>query len=210
MVARQSQHLFHQCAGLYSTIGRGLRRYSSQHKRLLHLENSWRRWRHLGLQYPQLAIQVARLVQILEKGLRLRKTSLPLEAYSSMNLPSTKRESRLASALRSLVSHCQIGSTLQPRCFRESVTRLSRSRFALTFEAQYSTLDFGSCPFVQSWCPCQKHPCTKIASRSLERTISGRPGRFLTCSLYRKPELWRSLRTRSSGEESVEGTRDIM
>jgi hypothetical protein len=48
-------------------------------------------------------------------------------------------------------------------------------------------------------CPCQKQPCTKIATACFGRTISGRPGMSTTCSRNRYPRRCNPLRTMRSG-----------
>jgi len=68
---------------------------------------------------------------------------------------------RRSSSPKSLSSHSQTVSALQPSSLSFSALALSRARFLAILARQYSALAFGArAPRGQSW-PCQKQPCTK-------------------------------------------------
>lgn len=87
---------------------------------------------------------------------------------------------------RPLRAHSQIVKTLQPSESSFFSFLLSRSQLAPIFSIQNSVRVAGTLKRWHPW-PCQKQPCTKIATRCFARTISGDPGRDLTCNLKRKP-----------------------
>ena len=95
--------------------------------------------------------------------------------------PSRNRDNLASSSVRSKVSHSHTTSTSHPR--RRSAAKFLRSRwmFCSNFSRQYATRVFGVVVRVQPSWRCQKHPCTKIALRSLGKTRSGVPGRSRRC-----------------------------
>ena len=72
---------------------------------------------------------------------------------------------------------------------------------------QNSRRDFGIRARAQFSCRCQKQPWTKTAFLRERNTRSGHPGKSLAWSRYRYPMAKTSLRTSSSGRESLERTR---
>lgn len=91
-------------------------------------------------------------------------------------------------------AHSQTTATRHPieRSFR--IATRSRWRFRVSFASQKSALVAGIRNSGQlSWW-CQKHPWTNTTTPHRCRTISGRPGRPLPCSLKRRPERHSSFR----------------
>ena len=108
-----------------------------------------------------------------------------------------------------LKAHSQTTATRHPAIRSIRIASRSRSRFRTSFVSQKSVLVAGSRNSGQlSWW-CQKHPCTKTATRHLLRTMSGLPGRPLSCSRNRSPECHSSLRTSTSGAVSLPRILDI-
>ena len=100
-------------------------------------------------------------------------------------------------------SHSQIVLTLQPN--RRSLRSFSMSRALLpsSFGSQKPLLVCGT-PLLGQRCRCQKHPLTCKAMEYFGSTMSGHPGRLLTCSRNRKPIAWSAWRTMISGRVSFE------
>lgn len=105
--------------------------------------------------------------------------------------------------------HSQITIALQPSDSILEIFSLSRSTFPLIFIRQKSGLVFGHLNFLHS-CPCQKQPWTNMAVLYFGRTMSGLPGKSLTCRRYRKPALCRAVRTNNSGLVSLHRILDII
>lgn len=102
-----------------------------------------------------------------------------------------------ASGVRTSCS--QILSTFTP--WRRSVrfTSFARRTLPTILLCQYSWFWWGI--RRQRLQPCQKHPSTKMATRSAANQKSGTPGTSLGCRLHpRIPDLINAIRTRTSVE----------
>jgi len=88
-------------------------------------------------------------------------------------------------------------TTFQPLARSRRKLRWSRARFARSLSRQNIE---SLCSHVGSRQPCQKSPSTKIATRSLGKTISGEPGSERLCSRNRSPAARSSLCTCFSSE----------
>lgn len=86
-----------------------------------------------------------------------------------------------------------------PKYSSEFKTFLSLARFPMILRFQKVFLVAGYLKYLHRECPCQKHPCTCTTVFHFGRTMSGRPGRPLPCTLNRKPCRHRALRTAFSG-----------
>lgn len=95
--------------------------------------------------------------------------------------------------------HSHISNTRQPDSSNCFLTSASRSLLEESLADQNSGLVRGVVAYRQPVCLCQKQPWTKMQSLYFGRTISGLPGRFVTCNLYRNPWENRTSRTISSG-----------
>lgn len=89
----------------------------------------------------------------------------------------------------------QIRITRHPRRRRRRKFRWSRARLARSFSRQKSV---SLCSHWGRRHPCQKRPSIKIATRSAETMMSGRPGRVREWHLYRTPIARNSCCTRRS------------
>ncbi len=101
---------------------------------------------------------------------------------SSLRFPSTNFTTllKVPVAFGAVVprnAHSHTTSTRQPLRLKESSAALSLLMLASIFVVQNAVRVAGSLKRRQLW-PCQKQPCTKIATRRRPRTMSGRPGRF--------------------------------
>lgn len=125
------------------------------------------------------------------------------ERKSSCRVGSSSQLDRAcASSLCSLqlrMKHSQTTRTRHPNVVRASVAALSRCLLCSSFPCQKSLRVLGTFARLQSRCPCQKQPLTKIATIRPGRTMSGVPGRSLRCRRYRYPSAKSALRTRISG-----------
>lgn len=99
--------------------------------------------------------------------------------------------------LRSSHSHTRI--TFHPKSSNACIDSRSRSMLRSIFSFQNSKFDFGNRKYLQSSCPCQKHPLTKMTVLYFGKAISGVPGNFLTCTRKRSPRENRYFRTIISG-----------
>lgn len=124
-----------------------------------------------------------------------RKSSCRVE--SSSQLDRARDSSRCSLQLR--MKHSQTTRTRPPNVVRASVAALSRCPLRSSFPPQKSVRELGTFARLQSRCPCQKQPLTKIATFRPGSTMSGVPGRSLRCSRYRYPFAKSALRTRISG-----------
>jgi hypothetical protein len=99
--------------------------------------------------------------------------------------------------------HSQTTRTCQP--IRLSNLRLSLSRplFLSNLARQYSRFECGRFFPLRQLCPCQKHPCTKMALLRLGKTRSGFPGRSGTLSRNLYPHERAIFLTISSGFVSL-------
>lgn len=100
---------------------------------------------------------------------------------------------------RSAVSHCQTVSAVHPRSRSSASTFRSRCRFAENLLCQNSVLVLGTVARWHPSCPCQKQPWTKMTFRRDGNTMSGEPGSFRTCNMYRYPNAKVVRLTTSSG-----------
>ena len=99
-----------------------------------------------------------------------------------------------------LTSHSHTITTFHPadnslEQFLESLAIIFRSNLF----NHHSTLVFGIVARLQPWWRCQKQPWTKITVFHFGRTISGLPGRFLSCNLKRNPLACNIFLTINSG-----------
>ena len=101
-------------------------------------------------------------------------------------------------------SHSQITIKRQPSSLRFLSVFLSRSMFRANFSCQNSTLVDGVVACRHPGWRCQKHPRTSMTVLYFGNTMSGCPGRVLTCSRKRKPCRNRNERTLSSGVVSFD------
>lgn len=93
--------------------------------------------------------------------------------------------------------------TFQPRILRRLIFFSSLSLFFPIFSFHHSLLVSGTLKYLHPSWPCQKQPWTKMTVLYFGSTISGFPGRFLTCKRYRNPLENKNLRTKSSGFVSL-------
>jgi hypothetical protein len=103
----------------------------------------------------------------------------------------------------SLNWHSRTTRTRHPNSVNCPLWLRSRRLFTSSFSFQKSILDLGSLAILHPSCPCQKHPCMKITACLEGKTMSGVPGRFLTCRRYRKPIPWTRRRSFISGAVSL-------
>ena len=96
-------------------------------------------------------------------------------------------------------SHCHIIITRQPIFFSEENVISSRSILPDILSLQKSWLVSGIVAYLQSECPCQKHPLMNITVLYLGRTMSGLPGNPFWCNRKRKPFANKKRRTKTSG-----------
>lgn len=99
-------------------------------------------------------------------------------------------------AARGLFSlHSQTRTTRKPAVLRRRVVRRSRRRLRAIFSLQYATFDLGARKHFGQ--PCQKHPSTKMQTRSEGKMKSGRaaPPAIRRCRLHPLIEAARSIRT---------------
>ena len=87
---------------------------------------------------------------------------------------STIRRTHRSGSRCTLCSH--ILTARQPRLLRARSTRRSRALLAASFGTQYERRVDGAVPYRGH--PCQKHPCTNMTSRALQKTKSGRTDRL--------------------------------
>ena len=100
---------------------------------------------------------------------------------------SRKRRNPSANTRESEILHSQIVKTCQPSARSSPRLAASRCRLRSILDFQYSQFVLGMRqPRAQS-CPCQKHPCTKIAFRRAGNTRSGVPGSSLRCNRNLNP-----------------------
>ena len=100
----------------------------------------------------------------------------------------------------------QILITFQPMCRNLAKFRWSLFRVSSIFFFQ----NFGYlCFHCGNLYPCQKSPSKNTTSLAFGKTMSGLPGRFLTCFRKRKPRLCSSDRTILSGLVFLPFMRDI-
>ncbi len=98
-----------------------------------------------------------------------------------------------------LTLHSQAIITFHPSFLSAWSAFESLASFLLIFVNQNSVLVFGTTKYLHPLCPCQKHPCMKMAVLYLGSTISGFPGRVLSCNLYLNPRACRNRLTIISG-----------
>lgn len=96
-------------------------------------------------------------------------------------------------------SHCQITITRHPIFSNKEKVILSRSTFPYIFLLQNSRLVSGIVAYLQSECPCQKHPLMNMTVLYFGRTMSGLPGKSFRCNRKRKPFANKKRRTKTSG-----------
>lgn len=113
------------------------------------------------------------------------------------------RRLNVSSILFFFSSHSHTVITFQPACLSKVLFRISLSLFPLIFSVQNSVLVLGITKYLQSWCPCQKQPFTKIMVLYFFSTISGLPGSFRSFILYLKPSLKSSFLSSISGLASL-------
>jgi len=112
------------------------------------------------------------------------------------------------SAMPARISHSHNSITVHPSFRSSRIVVRSRLRFDLIFGSQYPSLDLGRDPSEQV-CPCQKHPWTSTIFRCLGSTISGLPGKVLTCTRKRYPSACSKDRIAISGLVFFDLIRDI-
>lgn len=131
-------------------------------------------------------------------------------AMNGISEPLMNSYSHLRSGAGVLKPHSHSSMTRQPsfnNCFR---LLASRASFWWNFCCQNSGRVAGKVEYRHPTWRCQKHPCTKIQTLYLGRTISGEPASCLTCRRYLKPWACSNLRTFISGWVSLPRMRDIM
>ena len=99
-------------------------------------------------------------------------------------------------------AHSQIVVYRQPAAVSLATERTSFSRFRSIFARQNSGRVEGHLKSGQS-CPCQKHPCTKIAAFQRGNTRSGFPGSFRSWRRKRNPRACNPFRIINSGRVFV-------
>ena len=104
-----------------------------------------------------------------------------------------------------------------PMSARRCCSSLFRSLFLLIFAIQNSRLVLGSLQHlvlsilsISTWCPCQKHPFTKIHVRYLRNPKSGWPGNRWWFNQNLKPLFHNPRRTIISGFVSFDLTAAIL
>src|SRR5687767_14488378 len=78
-------------------------------------------------------------------------------------------------------SHSQTITDFHPSLRSARRCTLSRAALPVSFSSQNSRRFVGVVQFLHPLWRCQKQPWTKITVLYFGRTISGLPGRFLTC-----------------------------
>lgn len=131
-------------------------------------------------------------------------------AMNGSSEPRMNSYSHARSGAGVLRPHSHSSMTRQPSFNNCSRLLASRSTFWWNFCCQNSGRVAGTVEYRHLSWRCQKHPCTKMQTLYLGRTISGEPARCLTCSRYRKPCACSNLRTFISGRVSLPRMRDIM
>lgn len=129
----------------------------------------------------------------------------PITCFASSN----PAQSFSRNSFTSFVSHSQITIARQPSSVSRSTFALSLATFWANLFDQNSTCVLGVVAFEQPGCLCQKHPCTKTATRYRGNTMSGLPAISLRCKRKRYPSQKRNRRTTISGPVSFLPTRDI-
>ena len=127
------------------------------------------------------------------------------------------KESNVCSFFLEVSSHSHTVMQCQPMAARSCSSSISRSLFLLIFAIQKSRLALGSLQHlvlsilsILIWCPCQKHPLTKIHVRYLRNTKSGCPGNRLWFNRNLKPLFHNPRRTIISGFVSFDLTAAIL
>ena len=139
----------------------------------------------------------------MDEGFTLDGSHLHTFTKNILQISKPRSRARNSEAVILDSSHSQIVLTLQPN--RRSLRSFSMSRALLpsSFGSQKPLLVCGT-PLLGQRCRCQKHPLTCKAMEYFGSTMSGHPGRLLTCSRNRKPIAWRAWRTVISGRVSFE------
>jgi hypothetical protein len=96
-------------------------------------------------------------------------------------------------------SHSQTVNTRKPKAISSFSLRWSRLLLPLILSFQNRTFRLGKRDRAQPRCPCQKHPCTKMAHARPRLATSGEPGRSRLLVVNRMPRCQSHRRSNNSG-----------
>ncbi len=106
--------------------------------------------------------------------------------------------------------HSHTVNTVHPSRRSKDDAFRSRSTFWVNFFCQNFTRVAGVVAYRQPRWRCQKHPLTKMATRRVRSTTSGRPGRVPASSRNLSPAACKARRTANSGAVLLRRTAAIM